>query len=293
MRGKSLGLAELRIEYERETLAPVELGDGQRPLPLWEKLWDIGAIRKLFILILLAVIWQVYAMRLNNPLMFPTFLDMLAALAQMFLSGELFAKVDASLRVLLIGYGGGIVVATLLTILAIRNRLGTDLLETLTAIFNPLPAIALLPLALLWFGLGLPSIIFVLIHAVTWPIALNIYSGFTGVGSTIRMVGQNYGLTGLRFIWKILIPAAFPQILTGLKVGWAFAWRTLIASELVFGVNSGSGGLGWFIFEKKNQLEIASVFAGLFIVIVIGIIVENGLFKIIENKTVTRWGMKL
>ncbi|HPT86836.1 MAG TPA: ABC transporter permease [Bacillota bacterium] len=273
-------------------MAPVEIGNLQRSLSLWEKLWDSGAVRKLLILIVLATIWQVYATRLDNPLMLPTFFDMLVALSQMFLSGELLAKIDTSLRVLLLGYGGGIVVATVLTILAIRNRLGTDLLETLTAMFNPLPAIALLPLALLWFGLGLPSIIFVLIHAVTWPIALNVYSGFTGVSNTLRMVGQNYGLTGLGFIWNILVPAAFPQILTGLKVGWAFAWRTLIASELVFGVNSGSGGLGWFIFEKKNQLEIASVFAGLFVVIVIGIFVENGLFKLIEDKTITRWGMK-
>ncbi len=292
MGGKNLALTELRAEYEREVVAPVEIGNLQRSLSLWEKLWDSGAVRKLLILIVLATIWQVYATRLDNPLMLPTFFDMLVALSQMFLSGELLAKIDTSLRVLLLGYGGGIVVATVLTILAIRNRLGTDLLETLTAMFNPLPAIALLPLALLWFGLGLPSIIFVLIHAVTWPIALNVYSGFTGVSNTLRMVGQNYGLTGLGFIWNILVPAAFPQILTGLKVGWAFAWRTLIASELVFGVNSGSGGLGWFIFEKKNQLEIASVFAGLFVVIVIGIFVENGLFKLIEDKTITRWGMK-
>ncbi|HPO98683.1 MAG TPA: ABC transporter permease subunit [Bacillota bacterium] len=292
MRGKSLTLTELRTEYEREVVEPVSLTNQQRPLSFWEKLWDCGAVRKLLILILLAIIWQVYATRLNNPLMLPTFFDMSVALSQMFLSGELLAKIDASLRVLLLGYGGGIAVATILTILAIRSRLGTDLLETLTAMFNPLPAIALLPLALLWFGLGLPSIVFVLIHAVTWPIALNVYSGFTGVGSTLRMVGQNYGLSGLGFVGRILIPAAFPQILTGLKVGWAFAWRTLIASELVFGVNSGSGGLGWFIFEKKNQLEIASVFAGLFVVIVIGIIVENGLFKLIEDRTITRWGMK-
>ncbi len=77
------------------------------------------------------------------------------------------------------------------------------------------------------------------------------------------MVGRNYGLSGWRYIGRILIPAAFPSILTGLKVGWAFAWRTLIAAELVFGVSSQSGGLGWFIYENKNQLEIAYVFAGL------------------------------
>ena len=99
-------------------------------------------------------------------------------------------------------------------------------------------------------------------------------------------------MTGLSYVARILIPAAFPSILTGLKIGWAFAWRTLIAAELVFGVSSGSGGLGWFIYENKNQLEIASVFAGLFTVILIGLVVENLVFRTIELRTVRKWGMQ-
>src|SRR4051812_39907204 len=106
------------------------------------------------------------------------------------------------------------------------------------------------------------------------------------------MAGQNFGLRGPRFIAGILIPAALPSILTGLKIGWAFAWRTLIAAELVFGVSSRSGGLGWFIFENRNQLEIPSVFAGLLTVIVIGLLVESVIFRSIENITIRRWGMQ-
>ena len=88
--------------------------------------------------------------------------------------------------------------------------------------------------------------------------ALNTLAGFSSISPTLRLVGRNYGLRGLRYVFLILIPAAFPSIVTGLKVSWAFAWRTLIAAELVFGVSSGSGGLGWFIYERKNQLETAS-----------------------------------
>jgi NitT/TauT family transport system permease protein len=105
------------------------------------------------------------------------------------------------------------------------------------------------------------------------------------------MVGRNYGLSGPGFVVRILIPGAFPSILTGLKVGWAFAWRTLIAAELVFGVSSGEGGLGWYIFENKNQLRIPEVFAGLLTVILFGLFVENCVFKIVEDRTVRRWGM--
>ena len=179
------------------------------------------------------------------------------------------------------GYSAGILCAALLTVVAITSRIGTDLLELLTSMFNPLPAIALLPLALIWFGLGAGSIVFVIIHSVLWAVALNTHSGFLSVSNTLRMVGRNYGLRGLPYVVRILIPAAFPSILTGLKIGWAFAWRTLIAAELVFGVSSGSGGLGWFIYENKNQLEIPNVFAGLFTVIVIGLIVENVVFRVV------------
>jgi NitT/TauT family transport system permease protein len=198
----------------------------------------------------------------------------------------------ASIRVLLEGYGVGLVLAALLTAFATASRVGTDLLETLTSMFNPLPSIALLPLAMLWFGLGNGSLIFVLIHAVLWSVALNTHAGFRSVSQTLRMVGRNYGLSGPRYLLQILIPAAFPSILTGLKIGWAFAWRTLIAAELVFGVSQGSGGLGWFIFENKNLLEIANVFAGLFTVILIGLLVENLIFRTIEQRTIHKWGMQ-
>ena len=78
----------------------------------------------------------------------------------------------------------------------------------------------------------------------------------------------------------------------GLKIGWAFAWRTLVAAELVFGVSSGKGGLGWFIFENRNLLEIPAVFAGLLTVILIGLVVENLIFRQIERRTVLRWGLQ-
>jgi NitT/TauT family transport system permease protein len=132
----------------------------------------------------------------------------------------------------------------------------------------------------------------VLVHSVLWAVALNTHSGFMAVSNTLRMVGQNYGLKGIRYIAMIFVPAAFASILTGLKIGWAFAWRTLIAAELVFGVSSGQGGLGWFIFEKRNTLDIAGVFSGLLTVIVIGLVVENLIFRTIERMTVKKWGLQ-
>ena len=281
-----------RKDIYRQPATRAERGVIHKPLSVWERVYNVAAVRKVVILLLLAAAWELYARWLNNPLLFPTFSATLEAFAASVREGTLPMRAWTSIKVLLVGYAAGIGLAAALTVIAITSRVGTDLLETLTAMFNPLPAIALLPLALIWFGLGAGSIVFVLIHSVLWAVALNTHSGFLAVSNTLRMVGRNYGLRGLGYVARILIPAAFPSILTGFKIGWAFAWRTLIAAELVFGVSSGSGGLGWFIYENKNQLEIPSVFAGLLTVIMIGLLVENVIFRTVELRTVRRWGMQ-
>jgi NitT/TauT family transport system permease protein len=282
----------MRPEIHRELKDAAAFGVVEQPLSTFERLYNQPALRKTVLIVLLALAWEIGARLLNNNLLLPTFSETVRALFAVIASGEILVKLWASLKVLLMGYAIGIALAAVLTAFGIYSRIGTDLLETLTAMFNPLPAIALLPIALIWFGLGNGSLIFVLVHSVVWAVALNTHSGFLAVSNTMRMVGRNYGLSGVAYVTKLLIPAALPSIITGLKIGWAFAWRTLIASELVFGVSSGSGGLGWFIYENKNALEIPNVFAGLLTVIVIGLVVENLIFRVIERRTVRRWGMQ-
>jgi NitT/TauT family transport system permease protein len=275
-----------------ETLGPEQFGIIQKPLTLVEKIYNQTWIRKIFILIVLASAWEIYGRWLDNPLLVPPFSAAVQALIADVADGTIPTRALSSIQVLLVGFATGTTLAGLLTVFAISTRIGTDFLETMTAMFNPLPAIALLPLALIWFGLGAGSLVFVLVHSVMWAVALNTLAGFRGVSTTVRMVGRNYNLKGLRFVGRILIPAAFPSILAGLKIGWAFAWRTLIAAELIFGVSSGQGGLGWYIFESKNQLNIPEVFAGLLTIILIGLAVENVVFRFIETRTVQRWGMQ-
>ncbi|AOJ68933.1 MULTISPECIES: ABC transporter permease [Burkholderia] len=255
------------------------------------RLRESGWLRKALIALVLIAGWEIAARAIDNDLLLPTFTATALAFAQGIANGELPAKIAASLSVLLRGYALGVASAFLLSALAATTRVGRDLLTMLTAMFNPLPSIALLPLALLWFGLGTGSLLFVLVHAVLWPLALNTFAGFQAVPATLRMVGRNYGLTGVRHVVAILIPAALPSILAGLRVGWAFAWRTLIAAELVFGASAGGGGLGWYIFQNRNELYTDRVFAGLAAVIVIGLVVEHGVFDALERATVRRWGV--
>ena len=281
----------VRPEYEREPEALTD-APAERTLPLGQRIWQQSAVRKAVILLALALLWELIARWQDNDLLLPTFSQTALAFANDLRSGELLTKARISIGVLLQGYLLGIATAFVLTTLAVSTQLGRDLLGTLTAMFNPLPAIALLPLALLWFGLGNGSLIFVLVHSVLWPLALNTYAGFQGVPETLRMAGRNYGLRGLRYVLLILVPSALPAILSGLKIGWAFAWRTLIAAELVFGASSGQGGLGWYIFQNRNELYTDRVFAGLAMVILIGLAVESLVFDTLERVTVRRWGVQ-
>ncbi|WP_205962135.1 ABC transporter permease [Paracoccus siganidrum] len=251
-----------------------------------------GLGRKLVVLLALAAIWQVAAVLADKPILFPTFTATMGALWDALRNENILLAAWTSLAVLLKGYVFASLLALVLVSLAIVNSLVREGLQMLIAMFNPLPAIALLPLAMLWFGLGERSLLVVLTHAVLWPFALATLSGFDSVPETQRLVGRNYGLKGPAYVVRILIPAALPSILYGLKIGWAFAWRTLIAAELVFGVSSSSGGLGWFIFRNRNELYTDKVFAGLAMVIIIGLVIEGVVFRLLETLTVRRWGMQ-
>ncbi|WP_247657612.1 ABC transporter permease [Aquabacter sp. L1I39] len=248
--------------------------------------------RQAILLVVLAALWEAYARSLNNSLLLPSFIETLQALVTATLNGELPGRTVASLSVLLSGYGIGIVLAALITGLAALSKWGESLLTLLTSMFNPLPAIALLPIALLWFGVGSSSLIFVTVHAVLWPLALSCHAGFRAVPQTLRMAARNLGLAGPSYVFTLLVPAALPSILSGLRLGWAFAWRTLIAAEMVFGASARSGGLGWFIFTNRAQLDTANVFAGLLAVILIGLVVETVIFATLTRLTVRRWGQE-
>ncbi len=295
MSDHSVSKASKHAERPDFECQPIEVDSNtayERPLSLVSRVLRSDFAQRVAILLGLITTWQIYAIFLDNPLLFPTFTETLRVFYEDVASGFLPDRIQTSLSTLAMGYVLGLACAGLFTALAVATEVGARLLSTLTAMFNPLPAIALLPLALIWFGLGPASLVFILIHSVLWAVALNTLTGFRAVPETLRMSGRNFGLSGPLYIALILIPAAFPSILAGMKIGWAFAWRTLVAAELIFGVSSRSGGIGWYIFEARAHLETSRVFAGLFVVIIIGLLVETVIFRGIEKRTVDLWGMQ-
>jgi NitT/TauT family transport system permease protein len=144
---------------------------------------------------------------------------------------------------------------------------------------------------MLWFGLNTNALLFVIANASAWPIAINLDTGFKTVNPTIVAVGRNIGLSSRRLVSDVLAPAALPYAISGLKTAWAFAWRTIIAAELVFGVAGAEVGVGTYINNAKLFLQIPQVFAGLVTIAILGLAFET-LFGLLERRTVVRWGMK-
>lgn len=256
------------------------------------KLLENKYLVRTFWIIVLGIIWETIASSgWINPLSFPSIQEILKALYQSIISGEIIGKTIYSLNLILGSLIIGIVIAVFLSLLSIKSKILEGFVETLIAIAHPLPGIALLPIIILWLGVGTSSIIFIIVHSVLWPMVLNLLTGFKSIPKIYEQLGENYELNTFEVIRHILIPASFPYFLAGVKIGWARAWRALISAEMVFGATGGIGGLGWFIFKKRVFMDTAGMYSGLLIIVLIGILVEDILFSKLEKRTVKRWGM--
>ncbi len=243
---------------------------------------------------LLVLIW-IIAVWLGDfsPLILPSPYKVLQALVKGFTEGILGKQILISIVLIFAGMSFGTLIALAFLFLAVSSRMGDSLVTTLTAVFHPLAGIALLPVVILWFGTGALSIIFIIIHSVVWPMVTNLLMGYRSIPEPYKIVGRNYQLSSFKMFFNITLPGSFPYILAGLKISWARAWRALISAEMIFGAVFGSGGVGWFIFSKRVFMDTPGMFAGIVVVIIIGVLIEDFVFGVIESRTVRRWGMSL
>jgi NitT/TauT family transport system permease protein len=255
---------------------------GWARLPSWLRRSIIGAV--------LVVIWHLYAVH-KGPLLVATPWQTLQAFWDGWTDGSLARPTWTTLRILLEGVGIGALIAIVLTAFATLSQVGEDLLTLLWSILNPLPGVAVLPLAMLLFGINESALRFVIANATIWPIAIALSTGFKTTNPTLVAVGRNIGLSRVRVISDVLAPAALPHAVSGLKTAWAFGWRTIIAAELVFGVAGSKGGLGNVINNARLYFLTDKMFAALLTIAVLGVVFE-ALFGLLERRTIVRWGMK-
>ncbi len=257
-------------------------------------LWRHTVVRRLVYLAVFALLWQVvhlFVVPQSAKMLFPSVPDIAGALLRELGDGSMIQKVGYSLGLILEGILISLLFALVLTPVCMVSKTAKDLVRTLISVLDPLPGIALLPISILWFGIGTDAIVFVMVHSVLWPMLLNVITGFDSVPAIYTDIGRSFGLSRLKQVGLIFAPAAFPSILTGIKTGWARAWRALISAEMVFGASGALGGLGWDIYVKRSYLDMPGMFASLIVIMVIGILVEEILFSNVERVTLRRWGM--
>lgn len=239
------------------------------------------------------ILWELVA-RLNivSPLAFPSLEIISNSFISSVLSGEILYQTLYSLKLISLGLAIGIVLAVVISSISLYNPLFESFVNTLISIFHPLPGIALLPLIILWIGIGTKAVVFIIVHSVLWPLIVNMTAGFRSIPQLYKMIGQNYEFSRIKSIFKIYMPASLPYALAGIKIGWARAWRAAISAEMIFGATGGIGGIGWYIFNKRVFMDTPGIFAGLIMIVVIGITVEDVLLKRVEKATVDKWGIQ-
>ncbi len=271
----------MRVSLSQNAL-PIKIKG--RTLPGW--------LRYALITISFIVLWQLYVSLSGvSSLLVASPLDTVHALLTDIANGQLPASTLVSLQNLGIGMVIGIVLGIVLASLSTFSRLGRDILTVLTALLSPLPGIAILPLTMLWFGLNSTAIVVIVVQSALWPIAANTDTGFRTIGTTTRMVALNLGLSRWQTVRDVFLPAALPHILAGLRLAWAFGWRTVVGAEIVFGVAGSAGGLGWYISNARYFLNAPAIFAGLVVISLLGILLD-ALFLWVEQKTIIKWGMQ-
>lgn len=226
-----------------------------------------------------------------SPALMPPLPEIGRALIDATVSGLIPRQVAVSVAMILAGAGIALLLA-LATVLATAASLTVDsAVKTAGALLHPLPGIALLPVIILWVGVGPAAVLVVIVHSVFWPVLTNLQAGYRAIPETWRMVAHNYHVTGLRYLLRIALAATAPYLLAGLRIAWARAWRALISAEMLFGAVAAGGGLGWLIHSRRVFMDSAGLFAGILVVMIVGSFVETILFSVIERRTVRRWGM--
>lgn len=244
-------------------------------------------IKKIFFYIILFLLWEgLVLLKFWPEYIFPSpikvFKTMIAGLQDL----TFLIAIGISLRRILIGYGISILFGGSLGLLMSKFKSIDDTLCGLILGLQTLPSICWLPLSLLWFGLNERAIIFVVIMGALFSITIATDSGIKNVSPLYIKAGRNMGGRRFRLFLYVIIPAALPSIISGLKQGWSFAWRSLMAGELLF-VNL---GLGYLLMMGRELNDMSQVIAVMLIIALISIFVDKLILGRIELSIRRKWG---
>jgi NitT/TauT family transport system permease protein len=234
-------------------------------------------------------VWAIlHWLRLWSPFLFPGPLDVAKSLWHLATGGQLAPALKATFWRLGLSYAlslglGAFIAAGLVLVPGFRGGVQPFLLA-----FQSLPGIAWVPVAVLWFSYKDTSILFVTVIGSVFSIAMGFADAFATVPPLYHKAARNMGVHGSRLLLRVTVPAATPHLVTAAKVGWSFAWRSLIGAEIVF---TSLGGLGFLLNQGRDFFDVSQVFATMIVLIAIGVIIERVVFARVEYAVRKRWGL--
>lgn len=246
------------------------------------------AFRQAIFYAVLLGIWALLAkLRLWPPYMFPAPWTVGEALWTGFGDHSFWIGIAITMKRMLIGYSLSVVLGMLLGLALSSSQLLEETVGGLLVSLQSLPSICWIPLAVLWFGLSEKAILFVVLMGSLLSVTIAMEDGRKHMPKIYGMAGRNLGARGLRLFWFVLLPASLPYVVSGLKQGWAFGWRSLIQAEMIFL----SLGLGQLLMMGRDLSDMSQVIAVMILIIALGYIVDGLVFKTVERRLQRRWGL--
>jgi len=248
----------------------------------------MNIVKRIIFYILLVGIWELlYRLGIWPEYVLPSVVSVCKTLIHGFHDQTFLIGIAVSMKRIAIGYGISIVIGILLGLLIGRVRIFEETLGSLISGLQTLPTICWLPLALLWFGLNDWSIMFLVIMGAVLSITIATDAGVKNVPLLYMRAAKTMGARGWKLYLEVIIPAALPYIITGMKQGWSFAWRSLMAGELLIVCV----GLGHLLMVGRELNDMSQVIAVMIVIIIIGILVDRLFFVKVERRIRERWGL--
>jgi ABC-type nitrate/sulfonate/bicarbonate transport system permease component len=232
--------------------------------------------------VLFVLLWSILSF-LFNSYIFPNPFEVAKTLFLLLFSGEIFPHIFATLNRAIIGFSLGLIFGSFFGYALAMNNHANLIFRPIVEFLRPIPPIAWIPLAILWFGIGDASAFFIIFIASFFPIFTNVYFGVTSLPIVCERVGANYSLSLIQRFFHIVFPFSVPYLLTGCKTAIGWAWMCVIASEII----ASSQGLGYFIEISRFSLQPDRVISAMLIIGAIGLILQQ-IIQLIENK-LTFW----
>lgn len=236
------------------------------------------------------MVWEVTSRLSGLPdFMFPSLTQIFSTFFNGIISGQFIASVGKSLSRILIGFIVATILGIILGYLIWKYKLIEDTLGFVVTALQSIPSIVWFPLAIIWFGLNDFAIIFIVTIGATWTMTISATSGFKNVPVLYQQVAKTLGSNGFHFMRTVIIPSAVPQLLSGMRIAWAFSWRALMAGELL----GASSGLGQLLETGRALGQMDLVISVMIIIAIIGTIIDHGIFLQLEKNVHKKWGMNV